>query len=171
MRTIFDRGRRWLASILVALGGSMLLSACSPPASPTATDSAEAAARGGGEAGAARSSSVRGIVFCPWCRATVIEESRGPAKVYVGLTNTGDEALDGVAVWSYLLRADGLVIPVSETHHLAPRPGQTIDITVEVEVPSRTPAGSYSILLKLSPESRDRDEIWVSNETITVAGW
>ena len=170
MRTIFDRGRRWLASILVALGGSMLLSACSPPASPTAMDSAEAAARGGGEAGTARSSAVKGIVFCPRCRATVIEESRGPAKVYISLTNTGDEALDGVAVWSYLLRADGLVVPVSETHHLAPLPGQTIGITVDVEMPSKTPAGTYNIMLALSPESKDPDEIWVSNETITVAG-
>jgi len=100
----------------------------------------------------------------------VIEESRGPAKVYIGLTNTGDEAPDDVAVWSYLLRTDGLVVPVGETHHLAPRPGQTIGITVDVEVPSGTPAGTYNILLKLSPESRDPDEIWVSNETITVAG-
>jgi hypothetical protein len=170
MRTISDSGRRWLASILVAVGGSVLLSACSPPASPTPTDSAEAAARGGGEAAAARSSSVGGIVFCPRCRATVIEESRGPAKVYISLTHTGDEPLDGVTVWSYLLRTDGLVIPVSETHHLAPRPGQTIGITVDVEVPSKTPAGTYNILLKLSPESRDPDEIWVSNATLTVIG-
>jgi len=170
MRTISDRGRRRLVSILVALGGSVLLSACSPPASPTPTDSAEAAARGGGEAGTARSSSLGGIVFCPRCRATVIEESRGPAKVHIALTNTGDEALDGVAVWSYLLRADGLVLPVSETHHLAPLPGQTIGITVEVAVPFQTPAGAYNILLALSPESRDPGETWVSTETITVAG-
>jgi hypothetical protein len=169
MRTNFDRGRRRLASILVTLGGSVLLSACSPPASPTATDSAEAAARGG-EAAAARSSSVKGIVFCPRCRATVIEESRGPAKVYIGLTNTGREAVEDVAVWSSLLRADGLVVPVSETHHVAPLPGQTIGITVDVEVPSRTPAGNYNIVLKLSPETSDPDEIWVSNETIAVEG-
>lgn len=157
--------------MLVVLGGSALLSACSPPASPTPTDSARPVELRGGEAGTARSSALGGIVICPRCRATVIEESRGPARVYLGLTNTAEEKFDVVAVWTYLLRADGLRVPVSETHHLAPLPGQTIGITVEFEVPYKTPSGTYNVLLQLSPDTNDPDKIWISKETITVAGW
>ena len=62
MSTISDSRSRWLASMLTVLGGSVLLSACSP-AAPSAPD--VVAVRGDGEAGDGRVSAQTADML--WC--------------------------------------------------------------------------------------------------------
>ena len=176
MRTSSDSRSRRRVSLLIALGGSVLLSACNPPAAPSPVE-IQAAVAGDGAATARMSvAGASDLIWCRWCLPVIDPERippNMPGAVSLGVANVGDAPAGTMHVALHLMGADGRRIPLSETDHDAPLPGQTITIRVRFEVPIGTPAGSYRLEAVLDPENRipERDETnntWLPGDIVSL---
>jgi hypothetical protein len=174
MKAISDGGSRWLAPMLTVLGGSVLLSACSPT-SPSEPDVVAAAAvdQGPRGEGTVSAHSASNIDFCiPASECSLIEpvEITGGTdpRVSLILTNVGLYRMDPVHVTSYLLGADGRRIRVSDTSHVAPLPGETLEIVVRIVVPPTALPGHYRVEVMLDSRSGGTHNTWISSQILTV---
>jgi hypothetical protein len=173
MSTISDGRSRWLARMLAVLGGSALLSACSP-ASPSAPEAV--AALGGSEPGGTVSAQVSDLWWCRIRECNLIDpgEVTGGTdphvQVFLNIANVGNETPGTVHVAGTLIGADGRRISVSDTDLEAPLPGETVHFIVKFVVPSTTPSGRYHVEMALSGEFSGLTKVWVSDDVITVVG-
>jgi hypothetical protein len=177
MKIIRNAGSRWLAATLTALGASVLLSACGSPVSPTAPLVEPAAATNDDGGRAAKSEARSNLAWCPRCRPSAIEPPCVPGtkeiSCFVGLSNNADAPTGDVRVAASLVGAGRRRIPLTEADVAAPRPRETLSLSLRLVIPSGVPTGRYMIELVADPrneipESDETDNVWVSDESLVV---
>jgi hypothetical protein len=178
MRTTGNPRSRRLALSFIVLAGPWL-AACGTPVTPTALEpELGILAADGGKA--TKSEGSTNLRACRNCAPAAADPFRVPPNKVASLTvtvfNTGETPVEVFGLALFLVDGAGRRIPLSDTEHLAPRPGAQTTLSLRFVVPSDTPGGRYLVEAVVDPHGRiaefdETDNTWLSPDALHVAAF